>query len=175
MIEVPGARFSDDRRYRYLLTRRVGTGKKRVMFLMLNPSTADEVRNDPTIARCIGFASSWDCGWLYVTNLSPLRATDPADVLRVGPEPDDVWDTNVENILETAMCCDFTVAAWGNHGAAEGRADRVIAEAWGDSTTFFMSHSGLDAGNGSTAITSRPAPATAIALSAGRRSGPLRQ
>ena len=128
MIEVPGARFSDDRRYRYLLTRRVGTGKKRVMFLMLNPSTADEVRNDPTIARCIGFASSWDCGWLYVTNLSPLRATDPADVLRVGPEPDDVWDTNVENILETAMCCDFTVAAWGNHGAAEGRADRVLAQ-----------------------------------------------
>ena len=128
MIEVPGARFSDDRRYRYLLTRRVGTGKKRVMFLMLNPSTADEVRNDPTIARCIGFAKSWDCGWLYVTNLSPLRATDPADVLGAGPEPDDVWDTNMKNILETATCCDFIVAAWGIHGAAQGRADRVLEQ-----------------------------------------------
>ena len=96
MNEVPDARFSDDRRYRYLLTRRVGSGTKSVMFLMLNPSTADEVRDDPTIRRCIGFANSWECGWLYVTNLSPLRATDPADVLEAGPEPDDVWDSNMK-------------------------------------------------------------------------------
>ena len=98
------------------------------MFLMLNPSMADEVRSDPTIRRCISFAASWDCGWLNITNLSPLRATDPTNVLRAGPEPNDMWDTNVRNILEMAMSCDFVVAALENHGAVEGRANRVLEQ-----------------------------------------------
>ena len=88
----PVALFSEDRRYRYLLTRQVGFGDKRVTFLMLNPSTADEERNDPTIRRCINFANAWGFGWLDVTNLSSLRATNPKEMLEAGPEPWDVWD-----------------------------------------------------------------------------------
>ena len=56
------ARMSADGRYRFLLTRRTGFGEKKVMFLMLNPSTADAVQNDATIRRCMGFASRWEYG-----------------------------------------------------------------------------------------------------------------
>ena len=121
------ARFSDDQKYRYFLSRDLGFGGDRaVMFVMLNPSTADEYRDDPTIRRCIGFAKAWGYRTLYVTNLSPLRATDPKELLATGQEPDDVRQENLVNILETALYCQVVVAAWGVHGAAEGRAGHVI-------------------------------------------------
>ena len=121
------ARFSDDRKYRYFLSRGLGFGGDgAAMFVMLNPSTAAEYRDDPTIRRCIGFAKAWGYRTLYVTNLSPLRATDPKELLAAGPEPEDVRQENLENILETAIYCQVVVAAWGVHGAAEGRADHVI-------------------------------------------------
>ena len=123
----PAALFSPDRRYRYLLTRRTGFGEKAVNFIMLNPSTDDAVKNDPTIRRCIGFANSWGCGWLHVTNLSPLRATDPRTLLAAGPEPEDVWNRNLDHNMESAGSSDLVVAAWGVHGEAEGRAERVLA------------------------------------------------
>ena len=123
------ARFSPDRRYRYLLLRDLGfTGEGAVMFIMLNPSTADEYEDDPTIRRCISFGKAWGFGTLYVTNLSPLRATDPKQLLAAGPEPEDVWQENLENILEAAMYCGIVVAAWGVHGVAAGRAGRVLEE-----------------------------------------------
>ena len=127
------ARMSPDGRYRFLLTRRTSFGQKAVMFLMLNPSTADAVQDDPTIRRCINFAARWECGWLYVVNLSPLRATVPADLLRAGPEPEEVWLENVQTIRDTAARSDLVVAAWGAHGQAEGRAQRVLAALDGNS------------------------------------------
>ena len=120
------ARFSPDRKYRYFLSRDLGfTGAGACMFVMLNPSTADETADDPTIRRCIGFAKTWGYRTLFVTNLSPLRATDPKELLAAGPEQGDVWQENIGNILEMAMYCGIVVAAWGVHGAAERRADRV--------------------------------------------------
>ena len=120
-------RMTADGRYRFLLTRRTGFGEKRVMFLMLNPSTADAVQNDPTIRRCMGFAARWECGWLYVVNLSPLRATAPADLLRAGPEPEEIWLENLQTIRDTAAKSDLVVVAYGTHGGAEQRAERVLA------------------------------------------------
>ena len=82
--------FSGDRRYRYLLIRRVGTSQSRVLFIMLNPSAADEVRDDPTIRRCIGFARDWGFGLLEVVNLFALMSTNPKTLLDaedpVGPD-----------------------------------------------------------------------------------------
>ena len=125
----PVARFSPDRNYRYLLTRQVGFGDRgTVTFIMLNPPTADEARDDPTIRRCISFANSWSYGWLHVVNLSPLRATDPKELIDAGPEPDEVWEENIVTIRETASTSDLVIAAWGVHGNAEGRANRVIDE-----------------------------------------------
>ncbi len=51
--------FSGDRKYRYRLSRCVGESSHRLLFIMLNPSKADETHNDPTIRRCIGFARGW--------------------------------------------------------------------------------------------------------------------
>ena len=124
----PLATFSPDRRYRYRLTRQVDMmfGDGEVSFIMLNPSTADETEDDPTIRRCISFARSWGYRWLSVTNLSPLRATDPQDLMAAGPEPDDVWETNVGTIHHLATTSDMVIAAWGVHGGNENRAQRVI-------------------------------------------------
>ena len=124
---MPLAKFSPDGRYRYILARNLGfQGDGRVTFVMLNPSTADEHRNDPTVQRCVNFGRAWGYGWLYVVNLSPLRATDPNDLLAEGPEPADVWETNVDYIQKAVSLSDLVVAAWGVHGEAEGRAERVL-------------------------------------------------
>ena len=112
---VPVAKFSPHRKYRYLLTRQLGFGDGAVMFLMLNPSTADETRNDPTIRRCTNFGKAWGYGWLYVCNLSPFRSSEPKHVVAAGTEPGEVWRENFTTILTTARRCDLVVAAYGWH------------------------------------------------------------
>ena len=74
-----GARLSPCRTYRYALWRRWGEGPP-AMFIGLNPSTADETADDPTIRRCIAFARSWGHGALCMANLFAYRATQPADI-----------------------------------------------------------------------------------------------
>lgn len=116
--------LSDDRCYRYVLRRDWGAGG-RVLFVMLNPSTADETADDPTIRRCIGFAKSWACGGLTVVNLYAWRATKP-DALkgviqpvgefpwRPNPEPDAfAVNRNDWEIEHAAADCGLRIAAWG--------------------------------------------------------------
>ena len=119
--------MSADHRHRYLLTRRTGGRDRAVAFIMLNPSTADAEHDDPTIQRCVGFASRWDFGWLHVVNLSPLRATNPAELLRAGPEAEEVWVENLQVVLDTVAASELVVAAWGVHGRVEDRAERVLS------------------------------------------------
>lgn len=71
--------FSDCGRYRYVLTRGAPDAA-RVLWVMLNPSTADATRDDPTIRRCRGFAREWSCQAIAVVNLFAWRATDPRDL-----------------------------------------------------------------------------------------------
>ena len=111
---VPGATFSPDRKYRYLLSRDLGfIGNGSVMFLMLNPSTADETIDDRTIRRCINFGKAWGYARLYVCNLSPFCSSDPRHVVVAGTEPSDVWRENFTTILATARRCDLIIAAYG--------------------------------------------------------------
>ena len=105
--------FSPDRRYRYWLEAKLSDSDGVCMFVMLNPSTADEVKSDPTVTRAKGFARSWGYGTLWVCNLFALRATDPG-VLRKCPEP--IGADNDEHILRSAPLSDEVVCAWGNHG-----------------------------------------------------------
>ncbi len=83
------AHLSICRRYRYALLRRWGEGKN-AMFIGLNPSTADETADDPTIRRCVSFAKAWGFGGLCMANLFAYRATNPADMLMqadpIGPD-----------------------------------------------------------------------------------------
>lgn len=119
-----GAKFSDCREYRYRLWRTWDVGKPTLAFVMLNPSTADEVKNDPTVRRCIGYAKDWGYGTLVVGNIFALRSTDPQGLYEhddpVGPEND-------EHLREIVSEADKVVAAWGSHGEYQGRG-REVAE-----------------------------------------------
>jgi hypothetical protein len=88
----------------------------------LNPSTADESLDDPTIRRCLSFARREICGGLVMLNLFAIRATDPKVMLRhsspVGPQNDAV-------IQEYATSGGIFVAAWGAHGPHLNRAMEV--------------------------------------------------
>jgi len=88
-----GAELSPCGQYRYVLWRDTGTGEGSVVFIMLNPSTADATTDDPTIRRCLGFARHWGYRTLVVVNLFALRATNPRMLLthtqRIGRLNDD--------------------------------------------------------------------------------------
>lgn len=110
---IASASFSECKKYRYSLTRIWDESKPKVMFVMLNPSTADAEKDDPTIRRCIGFAKSWGYGGLYVCNLFAYRATNPKELLRVhNPFGDqNIWHTRqLFDKVEIVLC------AWGNEG-----------------------------------------------------------
>lgn len=116
-----------DRRYRYELIR-VLEGLFRhprtVLFVMLNPSTADETTNDPTIRRCIVFARAWGFRELRVANLFAMRATDPRE-LRKAADP--VGPGNDEALAREIAGADLVVAAWGVHGTFRDRDRQVVA------------------------------------------------
>lgn len=117
------ARFDAARRYRYRLTRVWDASRPVVLFIMLNPSTADERADDPTIRRCIGFARRWDMGGLEVVNLFAWRSPSPATLRRVA---DPVGPNNDAAIRRAASRAARIFAAWGNHGARNQRAADVM-------------------------------------------------
>lgn len=120
------AEFSDDRVYRYLLRREWGAGPM-LNVIGLNPSTADETVDDPTIRRCIRFARDWGYGGLWMTNLFAYRATDPAvmkSVMAQGIDP--IGTRNNEFLYATARAAGKVLAAWGNHGAYHQRGVTVV-------------------------------------------------
>ena len=110
--------------YRYTLTRRLGPGNRRCLFVMLNPSIADQKLNDPTIRRCMGFARRWGYSDLEVVNLWGLRATDPT-MLKYHPNP--MGHGNQQAITEALQRADLVVAAWGVHGAWKNRGIECLA------------------------------------------------
>ncbi len=87
------ANLSECRKYRYALWRTWDKSKPYAMFIGLNPSTADETENDPTINRCINYSKDWGFGGLCMVNLFAFRATDPSDMMAskdpIGSDNDD--------------------------------------------------------------------------------------
>ena len=116
------ALFSRDRRYRYRVGRRWGDGAA-VAFILLNPSTADEIREDPTIRRCIGFARALGYGALEVVNLYAYVATDPAELRRAEYPVGRYNDRHIEAALREF---ERVVLAWGVHAARLGRPEEVL-------------------------------------------------
>lgn len=116
------ALYSDCEAYRYNLTRTWDPSGAKVMFVMLNPSTATEERNDPTIERCERRARALDAGSFEITNLFAFRATDPRD-LRRAAEPN--GPDNDATLTEAAHRATRIIAAWGVHGAHLNRAAEV--------------------------------------------------
>ena len=109
------AKISPDGIYRYTLTRRWGlSGLGTVLWVMLNPSTADADVDDPTIRRCVDFADRWGYDQIEVVNLYALRASDPAKLLThpapSGPE-------NAFHVWDATTRAEIVVAAWGANKA----------------------------------------------------------
>ena len=117
------AAFSPDRAYRYWLEATLSDAGGVCMFVMLNPSKADETRSDPTVTRCKRFAARWGYGALWVCNLFALRSTDPA-ALTASEDP--IGTDNDKRLLKAARAADSIVCAWGNHGAYLDRGDEVM-------------------------------------------------
>jgi len=114
--------YSDCEAYRYELTRQWDAQAPRALFVMLNPSTATEVQNDPTVERCERRARALGFGAFRVTNIFAYRATDPR-VMRAQPDP--VGPENDATILAGAAWADRVICAWGTHGAHLGRGAAV--------------------------------------------------
>lgn len=115
------AELSPCRQYRYALKRRWAEGPE-VLFLMLNPSTADETEDDPTIGRCINFAKSWGFGSLVVGNLFAFRTPSPASLMDAA---DPVGADNDHWLEKLQRSAELTLAAWGNHGRFRDRSMAV--------------------------------------------------
>jgi hypothetical protein len=120
--ESQGAEFSPDRVHRYWLWRTLDNSHRRVAFIGLNPSIANEVRNDLTVSRCMGFAKEWGFGRFDMLNAFAFVATYPKD-MRAAADP--VGRNNDEWLLRITNEVDFVVAAWGNDGAYLGRGQQV--------------------------------------------------
>ncbi|QYX57055.1 DUF1643 domain-containing protein [Roseovarius sp. SCSIO 43702] len=114
--------YSDCERYRYSLTRVWEPSGRRALFIMLNPSTATEIQNDPTVERCERRARALGFGAFRVTNIFAWRDTDPK-AMRAAAEP--VGEANDAAILESLPWADQVIAAWGSHGAYLDRGSAV--------------------------------------------------
>ncbi|MCH9024733.1 MAG: DUF1643 domain-containing protein [candidate division Zixibacteria bacterium] len=117
------AQFSSCRKYRYLLTRTWDKNLPQVMFICLNPSSAAEIENDRTVAKCISFVNSWRIyGGLIMTNLFAFRSTD-ANQIKLVKDPvgrnNDLW------IREGHNDASITLAAWGNGGTHLDRSEQI--------------------------------------------------
>ncbi|HBV97759.1 MAG: hypothetical protein JL50_03045 [Peptococcaceae bacterium BICA1-7] len=120
---VSSAVIDETCQYRYSLVREWDSEKPRVLFVMLNGSTADAEKDDPTLRRCIGFARAWGYGSLEVVNLFGYRTTFPQELKRA---PDPVGPENDRYILAAVRRSNYIIAAWGTHGKHQGRDKQVI-------------------------------------------------
>lgn len=117
------AAISSNELYRYSLIREWSLHAPRIGFVMLNPSTADALKDDPTIRRCINFAHTWGYGALEVVNLFAYRATQPTELRHVA---DPIGPENDHYILQMQQRVQKIVLAWGNQGGFRQRNQIVL-------------------------------------------------
>jgi hypothetical protein len=121
--EFSGATISACKRYRYLLWRVWDAEKPTAVFLMLNPSTADEIENDPTVERCQRRVHALGYGSLRVVNLFAYRSTDPAQLYQ---QDDPVGPENDEAILKASKDAGIVICGWGTDGSLHDRGEAVL-------------------------------------------------
>ena len=109
--------ISNCNKYRYKLTRTWNEDKRKVLFIMLNPSTADEKTDDLTTRRCINFAKKWGYGGIMIGNIYPFRAKRPKDLRKwLNTSNNGLWEHregNIDAVHEMAEQADLIVCAWG--------------------------------------------------------------
>jgi len=105
--------FSRNKKYRYKLIRTWDKQLAKIAFVMLNPSTADHKKDDPTITRCISFASDWGYGGVDIFNLFAFRSPYP-EVLFAQKDP--VGPRNRMHLKQALVEYEQVICAWGNDG-----------------------------------------------------------
>lgn len=115
-----GACFSECHNYRYYLWRIWDETISKVMFIGLNPSTASETNDDPTIKRVIHFAKGWGFGGIYMLNLFPFISTDPKYLQMTKT------DINEKYLKEISAKCERIVFAWGTFKEAKTMSNNII-------------------------------------------------
>lgn len=115
-------------KYRYALWRKWDDSRPEVLFIGLNPATADDKQDDNTMRRCMAYATSWGFGGMAVANLFAYRTTYPA-LLKKAADP--VSPENDNWLRRLSAQAGMTVAIWGNHGSFLDRAERIKTELTG--------------------------------------------
>ena len=105
---IKGADFSEDGLYRYSLWRIWDESKPIIMFVGLNPSTANEETNDATIRRVISMAKRWNFGGVYMMNCFPFISTNPYELIHSGSN-----DVNDQWLRDISLKCQDIIFAWG--------------------------------------------------------------
>ncbi len=118
------ADISEDGLYRWRLMRIWGSPRRLLTFIMLNPSAADALKDDPTIRRCMGFARSLDFEGIQVVNLYAFRATKPVDLWTAA---DPIGRRNNAILREVLTDGSAVIAAWGAH-ARPARVEWVLRQ-----------------------------------------------
>jgi len=111
--------------YRYTLERKWAFGDGDILWVMLNPSTADAENDDPTITRCIGYSKAWGYNGLMVGNLYAYRTAIPAELWDAMENIDIARPENDEHLRRMAACAKLILCAWGAH-ADHHRAVRTM-------------------------------------------------
>lgn len=117
-----GAKFSDDRKYRYVLYRIWDKSKPFVMFIGLNPSTANETSDDPTIRRVKRFAKDWGFGGVYMMNLFAYVTAYPEELKKCS---DPIGDNDLWLAIIAGKCSEV-VFAWGDFKEAHERSKQAV-------------------------------------------------
>lgn len=127
-MTTASATISPCETYRYDLQRSWIGGEGYVLFVGLNPSTADATQDDPTIRRCIGYAKAWGFAGLRMGNLFAWRGTDPNAMVQASKAGIDViGPDNDRHLRQAAAGAALVVAAWGARGTLHGR-DRAVRD-----------------------------------------------
>lgn len=116
------AAFSRCGNYRYALWREWDSSLPQVMFIGLNPATADAEKDDNTMRRCMFYARDWGYGSMVVANLFAWRTTWPTELIKAR---DPVGKHNDRWLKKLSRQADRCVAMWGNHGSFMGRSSKV--------------------------------------------------
>lgn len=122
LFEARGAVISPCGCYRYLLWRGADNAACTLLFIMLNPSTADGEQDDNTIRLCISWMHWLDCQRLEVVNFDAWRATDPSELLNV---VDPVGPENDRYIAEALQRADVIILGWGQNVSDKAHAARL--------------------------------------------------
>ena len=115
--------FDKTGKYRYTLDRQWATSGPHIAWVLLNPSTADEHKDDPTIRRCINFSKDWGYGSARIVNIFAFRATKPTDLFAASRP---VGPANSRSIKAAAARADIVILAWGVHGSYIDRGRAVL-------------------------------------------------